>query len=61
MLEIIFDKDTTYQGSIMGIRKISNENEDVSEKKTNKPKDSTRRELYPCLISICLNYPHPKR
>lgn len=33
MLEIIFDKDTTYQGSIMGIRKISNENEDVSEKK----------------------------
>ena len=41
----IFDKYTTYQGRGMGIRKISKENEDMSENNKTETQDSIGREF----------------
>ena len=54
MSGIIFDKDITFQGSGMRIRKISKENEDTSENNKTEAQDITRREFL-CILYICLH------
>ena len=66
VLQTSFNKDTTYQGRSIGIRKVSKEYEDTSKNNETENRivlggSSSEYWNHPRLISICLKYFWPQR